>query len=155
MVPATSAVEFPQTDFILMAKDLTPSQTAGLQGLKVQGICTELGGPNSHMAILARALGIPAVVGLGDGSLANIEDGELIVVDPQASSIYVDPDEATQKNGVEWIAQWDQIRKAEDKQKHKAAETLDGHHIDVVCNIANPEDAKLVLDNGGEGVGLL
>lgn len=155
MVPAVSAVEYPQTDFILMAKDLTPSQTAGLHGLKVQGICTELGGPNSHMAILARALGIPAVVGLGDGGLTNIEDGELIIVDPQASSIYIDPDEATQKNGRAWIEQWDQIRRTEDAQKHKVAETLDGHHIDVVCNIAKPEDAKLVLENGGEGVGLL
>ena len=155
MVPAVSAVEYPQTDFILMAKDLTPSQTAGLHGLKVRGICTELGGPNSHMAILARALGIPAVVGLGEGSLANIEDGELIIVDPQASSIYVDPDEATRENGVQWIEKWEEIRKAEDEQKHKAAETLDGQHIDVVCNIANPEDAKLVLENGGEGVGLL
>lgn len=155
MVPAVSAVDYPQTDFILMAKDLTPSQTAGLQGLKVRGICTELGGPNSHMAILARALGIPAVVGLGDGGLENIEDDELIIVDPQASSVYVDPDGATQKSGLEWIAQWDQIRKAEGAQKHKAAETLDGRHIDVVCNIAKPEDAKLVLENGGEGVGLL
>jgi len=155
IVPAASAVEYPQTDFILMAKDLTPSQTAGLHGLKVRGICTELGGPNSHMAILARALGIPAVVGLGDGSLAHTEDGELIIIDPQASSIYVEPDEATQKNVVEWIAQWEQITKAENAQKHKTAETLDGHHIDVVCNIANPEDAKLVLENGGEGVGLL
>jgi phosphocarrier protein FPr len=155
MVPAVSAVDYPQTDFILMAKDLTPSQTAGLHGLKVRGICTELGGPNSHMAILARALGIPAVVGLGEGALENIEDGELIIVDPQASSVYIDPDEATQKNGVEWIEQWEQIRKAEDAQRHKAAETLDGRHIDVVCNIAKPEDAKLVLENGGEGVGLL
>ena len=155
MVPAVSAVTYPQTDFILMARDLTPSQTAGLHGLKVRGICTELGGPNSHMAILARALGLPAVVGLGEGALADIEDGELIIVDPQASSIYVDPDEATQKNGVKWIEQWEQIRTAEDAQKHKAAETLDGRHIDVVCNIAKPEDAKLVIDDGGEGVGLL
>jgi mannitol-specific phosphotransferase system IIC component/phosphotransferase system HPr (HPr) family protein len=155
MVPAVSAVEYPQTDFILLAKDLTPSQTAGLHGLKVRGISTELGGPNSHMAILARALGIPAVVGLGEGALADIEDGELIVVDPQASSIYVDPGEATQKNGVKWIAQWEQIRREEDAQKHEAAETLDGRHIDIVCNIAKPEDAKLVLDDGGEGVGLL
>ena len=155
MVPAVSAVEYPQTDFILMAKDLTPSQTAGLHGLKVRGICTELGGPNSHMAILARALGIPAVVGLGEGALAEIEDGELIIVDPQASSIYVGPDEATQKNGVKWIAQWEQIRREENAQKHEAAKTLDGRHINVVCNIAKPEDAKLVLDDGGEGVGLL
>lgn len=155
MVPAASAIEYPQTDFILMAKDLTPSQTAGLQGLKVRGICTELGGPNSHMAILARALGIPAVVGLGDGELDAIKGEELIIVDPQASSIYIDPDEATQKNAQDWIEQWEQICRAEDAQKHKAAETLDGHHIDVVCNIANPEDAKLVLEHGGEGVGLL
>ncbi|WP_136808207.1 phosphoenolpyruvate--protein phosphotransferase [Desulfosediminicola flagellatus] len=155
MVPAVSAVDYPQTDFILMAKDLTPSQTAGLNGLKVRGICTELGGPNSHMAILARALGIPAVVGLGEGELKHIEDGELIIVDPQASSVYIDPDEATQKQGLEWIAQWNQIRKAEGAQKHKPAETLDGHHVDVVCNIAKPEDAKSVLENGGEGVGLL
>ncbi|WP_372683205.1 phosphoenolpyruvate--protein phosphotransferase, partial [Desulfosarcina sp.] len=155
MVPAVSAVTYPQTDFILMAKDLTPSQTAGLYGLKVRGICTELGGPNSHMAILARALGIPAVVGLGDGALADIENGELIIVDPQASSVYVDPDEATQKIGGQWIEQWEKIRTAEDAQRHKAAETLDGHHIDVVCNIAKPEDAKLVIDDGGEGVGLL
>jgi phosphocarrier protein FPr len=155
LVPTTSAVDYPQTDFILVAKDLTPSQTAGLQGLKVRGICTELGGPNSHMAILARALGIPAVVGLGEGKLDNVDDGESIIVDPQASSIYVGPDEATQKNGVQWIAKWEQIRKAEDEQKHMVAETRDGRHIDVVCNIAKPEDAKLVLENGGEGVGLL
>ena len=155
MMPAASSVEYPETDFVLLAKDLTPSQTAGLHGLKVRGICTELGGPNSHMAILARALGLPAVVGLGDGSLADIEDGELIVVDPQASSIYVGPDETTQKGAIKWKEQWAQIRKEEDAQKHKPAETLDGHHVDVVCNIANPEDAKLVLQNGGEGVGLL
>lgn len=155
MVPTASAADYPQTNFILVATDLTPSQTAGLHGLKVRGICTELGGPNSHMAILARALGIPAVVGLGEGKLENVEDGESILVDPQASSIYVGPDEETQKNGAQWIEKWEQIRKAEDEQKHKAAETMDGRHIDVVCNIAKPEDAKLVLKNGGEGVGLL
>jgi phosphocarrier protein FPr len=155
MVQAVSAAAYPQTDFILLAKDLTPSQTAGLHGLKVRGICTELGGPNSHMAILARALGIPAVVGLGEGALENVADGELIIVDPQASAMYVDPDEAAQRNGVKWIGQWEQIRIAEDAQKHKVAETLDGRHIDVVCNIAKPEDARLVLENGGEGVGLL
>lgn len=155
MVPAASAVDYPETDFVLMAKDLTPSQTAGLHGMKVRGICTELGGPNSHMAILARALGIPAVVGLGEGSLTAIEDGEMVIVDPQASSVYVAPDEATQKNGREWIDQWKQIRKAEDSQKHMAAETQDGQQITVVCNLAKPEDARLVLENGGEGVGLL
>ncbi len=155
MVPVASAVEYPTTDFILMTKDLTPSQTAGLHGLKVRGICTELGGPNSHMAILARALGIPAVVGLGDGALDGIDGGELVVVDPQASSVYIDPDEETQANAHKWIEQWQQICQMEDAQKHEPAETLDGHHVDVVCNIAKPEDARKVLEHGGEGVGLL
>ena len=155
IVPAVATTAFPQKEFILLAKELTPSQTAGLHGLKVLGICTELGGPNSHMAILARALGIPAVVGLGDGVLDNVENDELVIVDPQASSIYISPDATAQKRGQEKIAQWEKIRREEGAQKHKAAQTQDGHHIDVVCNIAKPEDAALVLDNGGEGVGLL
>lgn len=155
MVSAAATTDFPQSEFILLAKELTPSQTAGLHGLKVLGICTELGGPNSHMAILARALGIPAVVGLGDGVLDNVANGELVIVDPQASSIYIEPDEVAQQLGREKIAQWEKIRKEEGAQKHKVATTKDGHHIDVVCNIAKPEDAALVLENGGEGVGLL
>lgn len=155
LVPVETAAEYPETDFILLARDLSPSQTAGLHGLNVRGICTELGGPNSHMAILARALGLPAVVGLGEGAMNGIENGALAIVDPQDSSLYIEPDDATQKNALEWINQWDQIRKAEDKQKHKPAETLDGRKIDVVCNIATPEDAKKILENGGEGVGLL
>ncbi|MBN2528938.1 MAG: phosphoenolpyruvate--protein phosphotransferase [Deltaproteobacteria bacterium] len=155
MVPAHSAVDYPDTDFILMAKDLTPSQTAGLHGLNVKGICTELGGPNSHMAILARALGIPAVVGLGEGTLECIEGGELAIVDPQASTLYIAPDDATQKNCLNWIEQWRKLRNAEGAKRHEPAVTLDGRRIDVVCNIATPQDAAHVLENGGEGVGLL
>lgn len=155
MVPALSAVDYPATDFILMAKDLTPSQTAGLHGLNVKGICTERGGPNSHMAILARALGLPAVVGLGEGSLDRIQGGEMAIVDPQASALYIDPDEATQKNCLKWIEQWRQIRTAQGARRHEPAVTLDDRRIDVVCNIANPEDAAVVLEHGGEGVGLL
>lgn len=155
IVPAVTATEYPQTEFVLLAKDLTPSQTAGLHGLKVRGICTELGGPNSHMAILARALGIPAVVGIGDGSLENIKDGELVIVDPQGSSVYVDPNGPAQQQCRERINRWEDIRRVESAQKHKAAKTQDGLHINVVCNIAKPEDAKHVLENGGEGIGLL
>ena len=155
MVDAVSAVDYPDTEFILMAKDLTPSQTAGLSGLKVLGICTELGGPNSHMAILARALGLPAVVGLGEGALEHVETGTLTIVDPQSSAVYIDPDNATRENCAKWMEQWHRIRKAEGAQKDKPAQTLDGRDIDVVCNIANPDEAESVLENGGEGVGLL
>lgn len=155
MVDAVSAVDYPDTEFVLMARDLTPSQTAGLHGLNVRGICTELGGPNSHMAILARALGLPAVVGLGEGALGNVETGELTIVDPQSSAVYVDPDNTTQANCAKWMEQWQQIRKAEGAQKDKPARTLDGRDVDVVCNIANPDETGSVLENGGEGVGLL
>ncbi|MFV0436919.1 MAG: phosphoenolpyruvate--protein phosphotransferase [Desulfopila sp.] len=155
LVPAASAAEYPESDFVLMARDLTPSQTAGLQGLNVRGICTELGGPNSHMAILARALGLPAVVGLGEGAFAGVETGQMVIVDPQASAVYVDPEQQTIDNGLAWIDQWQQIRQEEGAQKHEEAKTVDGHRLDVVCNIANPEDARKVLENGGEGVGLL
>jgi phosphocarrier protein FPr len=150
-----SSVDFPATDFILVATDLSPSQTAGLEGLPVKAICTELGGPNSHMAILARALGIPAIVGLGVDAMKQFETGETVIVDPQGSQLLVEPDSATAKKANEWIANWQQMREAEDSQKHQPAQTLDGHKVEVVCNIAKPEDAEKVLDEGGKGAGLL
>lgn len=147
--------EFPSDDFILLASDLTPSQTAGLQGLPVKAICTELGGPNSHMAILARALGIPALVGLGKESFAEITNGTDAILDAQAANLYLSPDQNTQHKAQQSIQQWQAIRTAEAAQKHLPAQTQDGRSVEIVCNIANPEDAANVLDNGGEGVGLL
>lgn len=152
---ASSGPLFPTTDFILLATDLTPSQTAGLEGLPVKAICTELGGPNSHMAILARALGIPALVGLGKNAAADIACETPAIVDAQGSSLYLTPAEATVLKTHEWIAKWQQMRAAEDAQKHEAAQTKDGHTVEVVCNIAKPEDAPNVVEHGGEGVGLL
>lgn len=149
------ALTYPETPFILLARDLTPSQTAGLGSVPIQAICTELGGPNSHMAILARALGIPALVGLGDGALSALTNGTTAIVDAQGSALYVAPDADSQRAAQDTIAQWTELRKAEDALKHEPAQTSDGHHVDVVCNIAGPEDARKILPHGGEGVGLL
>lgn len=149
------SVEYPTTDFVLVAKDLTPSQTAQLDELPVKAIVTELGGPNSHMAILARALGIPAVVGIGEGALKQVAEGELIIVDPQSSSVIFGPDEATAKQATDLKISWKKIQELESSQKFEAAETTDGRHIDVVCNIASPKDSQSIVDNGGEGAGLL
>jgi phosphocarrier protein FPr len=150
-----SSIDFPTTDFILVATDLSPSQTAGLEGLPVKAICTELGGPNSHMAILARALGIPAIVGLGVDAMSQFETGEFAIVDPQGSQLIVAPDSETSLNAKKWIAQWQTMRDAEASQKHQPSQTLDGHTVEVVCNIAKPEEAEKILDEGGEGAGLL
>lgn len=141
-------------DLILLASELTPSQTAHLGNAPIKGIVTELGGPNSHMAILARALGIPAIVGAGEGLVDSVADGEMSIVDPQSSAFIVAPDEATMAQTKQLINDWQAIQDIENAQKYESAITTDGHHIEVVCNIAKPEDANGVLENGGEGVGL-
>jgi len=147
---------FPQDeDFILVASELTPSQTACLDTLPVKAICTELGGPNSHMAILARALGIPAIVGIGNGLTRQVETGELAIVDPQSSCFIISPDEKTIAQAQGRIDAWNRIKDIENAQKFERAVTTDNYEIEVVCNIAKPKEAQSVLDNGGEGVGLL
>ncbi|MCB1759636.1 MAG: phosphoenolpyruvate--protein phosphotransferase [Gammaproteobacteria bacterium] len=142
-------------DFVLLARELTPSQTASLDTLPVKAICTELGGPNSHMAILARALGIPAIVGIGPGLTEQAEDGEAAVVDPQSASLTLSPDATTLAAAEQRLATWSEIQARENAQKFEPAITRDQRHIDLVCNIAKPKEAAAVLENGGAGVGLL
>lgn len=147
---------FPKNeDFILLATELTPSQTAHLSDVQIKAIVTELGGPNSHMAILARALGIPAIVGAGPGLIDAVQTGEMSIVDPQSSTFVVSPDAATLDQAKKLISDWEGIQHIENAQKFEEAITTDGHKVDVVCNIAKPSDAPSVLENGGEGVGLL
>ena len=153
--PLENEVSYPTNDFILLANDLTPSQTAGLEGFPIKGIATELGGPNSHMAILARALGIPAVVGIGEGKLTTIEDNQQVIIDPQAATLIIAPNQATQMQAVQVLQTWKTMQEQEALHQHDPAVTTDGRQIDVVCNIAKPQDAFTILENGGEGAGLL
>ncbi len=142
-------------DFILLASELTPSQTAHLDDAPIKAIVTEKGGPNSHMAILARALGIPAIVGVGKGLIDNVQTGEISIADPQSSRFIVGPNDTTIKQAKQLILTWQNIQNIENEQKFEEAITLDGRKIDVVCNIVKPEDTLSVINNGGEGVGLL
>ncbi|MCE2596831.1 phosphoenolpyruvate--protein phosphotransferase [Motilimonas cestriensis] len=153
--PQQNDVVFPDHDFILLARDLTPSQTAGLEGRPIKGIATELGGPNSHMAILARALGIPAVVGIGDGALCQLAQETTAVIDAQGACLVVGPDQPTEQQAKVWINTWQEIQQAQAAQQHEPATTLDGRRIEVVCNIAKPQDASAIVAHGGEGAGLL
>jgi phosphoenolpyruvate-protein phosphotransferase/dihydroxyacetone kinase phosphotransfer subunit len=139
---------------VLVAGDLTPSDTAQLDSTKVLGICTALGGATSHSAILARALGIPAVVGVGPEVL-RLPDGALLALDGQKGQVWVNPEQerltALQAQREAWLAAQQAARAA----GQQPAITHDGWRVEVVANIRGVADARAALDYGAEGVGLL
>ncbi len=138
---------------IIVAKDLTPSMTAGINPQNVTGIVTELGGRTSHSAILARALEIPAVVAVAD-FLSHVKNGDQVVLDGSDGSVYVNPDSAVMG---EYEAKRDAFLKEKKELEQyigKSTVTRDGVHVELVANIGKPEDVDKVLQYDGEGVGL-
>jgi phosphoenolpyruvate-protein phosphotransferase len=138
---------------ILIAEDLAPSETADLDKRQVAAFCTAKGGPLSHTAILARAMGIPAVVGLGD-SILTIPDGTKLLVNGSDGKVWVNPDEITTEAFVKNKDLTEQRSRNELFRSHEPAVTIDGHKIEIVANIGNISDANQALQNGAEGVGL-
>jgi len=138
---------------ILIVDDLTPAQTTHLEPATVLGICTASGGPTSHSAILARELGIPAVVGLGNGILA-LQDGQQLILDGEAGKVFVDPlpeivDSYSMKS--------DALQQAKNKARLERAApaiTTDGKAVEIVANIGSVSGAQLAVESGAEGVGL-
>jgi len=151
VVPASLELSAPS---ILIAADLTPSDTAQLNPDQVLGLCTELGSATSHSAILARALGIPAVVGAGPGIL-RLDEGTAVALDGQQGRIWVTPDTdklaELQQQREAWLA----TQAAAKAASQQPAITQDGQQVEVVANIGRLADVKPALDNGAEGVGLL
>ena len=146
------SLEFEQPS-ILIAADLSPSDTACLDPVSVLGICTELGGATAHSAILARALGIPAVVGLGR-DLWQLEDGRTIAMDGEKGRLWVQPGEAELTELRHLRDAW-QI--AQEKAKQVGMEpaiTRDGQQLEVAANIGGPNDVSIALEYGADGVGL-
>ncbi len=138
---------------VILAKDLTPSMTAGINPANVAGIVTELGGRTAHSAILARALEIPAVVALA-GILDEVKNGDAIILDGSDGTVILNPDDAT-------LAQYQGKREAFLKEKKELERyigqpsiTKDGVQVEIVANIGKPEDVDKVLQYDGEGVGL-
>ena len=138
---------------ILVADDLTPAETAGLDPQIVRGIATAFGGPTSHSAILARSLGIPAVVGLGTG-LRDLAEGTQLVLDGDAGLIVPNPDAATCA-AVE--ARRQAAARAATAARAAAQEpavTRDAKRIEIVANVGSVADARAAVAAGAEGVGL-
>lgn len=150
-------VEPPSLDFaepsILVAADLTPSDTARLDPQRVLGICTELGGATAHSAILARALGIPAVVGLGN-SVWLMHEGQTIAVDGGAGQVWPAPSEERIAQLQQKRQAWREAQSAAKATSREAAVTQDGHRVEIVANIGGPNDSAVALEYGAEGVGL-
>jgi phosphocarrier protein FPr len=138
---------------ILVAADLTPSDTAELAPDRILGIVTEQGGATAHSAILARALGIPAVVGVGT-AVNGLAAGQMIGLDGEKGLVYTELDEAqTAALEAQRQAQNQSLRQAQ-RQAQGPAVTKDGHRLEIVANIGGLHDAQVALDYGAEGVGL-
>lgn len=145
--------QLPDHPVIVVANDLTPSETTGLKSTPVLGFCTAVGGPNAHTAILARALGLPAVVSAGAGVL-EIEPGTLVILNGNAGTLTVDPDEpALAASRAAQQAERDRLAAAARAALNHAI-TTDGHRVEVVANIGGAEEAAPALAHGAEGVGL-
>ncbi|NWB90600.1 phosphoenolpyruvate--protein phosphotransferase [Pseudomonas agarici] len=147
------ATELPD-DAILIAEQLTPSQTVGLDTRKVLGFATVGGGATSHVAILARAFGLPALCGLPAQAL-HIACGTQVLLDADLGQLHLQPEEADVQQLLVKRQQQRQRRQRETAQSHQAARTRDGHHVKVMANVASLAEVKQSLTLGGEGVGLL
>ena len=139
---------------IVVAQDLSPSETAGLDPERVLAICTVGGGPNAHTAILARALGLPAIVG-AEAAVLDIADGELIILDGGQGTLTLAPDAARLTAARQAVQQQRAQREAERQAAQAAAITRDGRRIHVAANIGSLSDAQRAAEAGAEGVGLL
>ncbi|MFJ5713497.1 phosphoenolpyruvate--protein phosphotransferase [Neobacillus sp. NPDC093127] len=140
-------------EVIIVAEDLTPSDTAQLNRQFVKGFTTNIGGRTSHSAIMARSLEIPAVVGTKTATEA-INNGDLVIVDGLKGEVHINPT-------PELVEQYRNIHEEYEAQKAEWAKLVneptvsaDNHHVELVANIGTPNDLKGVTANGGEGVGL-
>lgn len=138
---------------VLAAKDLTPSMTVGLKKENISAILTEIGGKTSHSAILARALEIPAVLGIPQ-VLDQVSDGQQVIVDGESGEVILSPDEDTLKR---YTAQW----KEQQEQKamlsvyrDRKTQDADGRNYELYSNIGSVAEAQIALENGAEGIGL-
>ncbi len=138
---------------VIVAEDLTPSDTAQVDLENVLAFVTEIGGKTAHSSIMARSLELPAVVGTGNiCSLA--KNGDVIIVDALLGEVILNP---TQKELEHYQAKQEQFLQEKEKLKqlqYKAAISKDGVEVGIWCNIGSPKDVKGVLNNGGQGIGL-
>ena len=140
---------------IVVAGDLSPSLTALLDRSRLAGLCTAGGGPQAHTAILARSMGVPAVVGLGSELLEVVKTGSVLAVDGANGHVIIQPDAETLAAYQAAQATWREEQLATWRAAQRPTATRDGLRVEVVANLGSAADADLALAAGAEGVGLL
>ncbi len=150
--PTTTLEELSQPA-VVASHDLTPSETAGMDPLKVLGFCTETGGAGGHTAIVARGLEIPAVVGIGN-FLHHIQSDDSIIIDGYKGRVIVAPDEATREKYLQRRQHRQRIAVQLEEIRDLPAQTTDGETIEMLANIEFPHEVESCLARGAKGVGL-
>jgi len=140
-------------EVIIIAEDLTPSDTAQLNRQYVKAFTTDIGGRTSHSAIMARSMEIPAVVGTKKAT-SSIENGSFVIVDGLDGKVIIDPNEETMEEYKKKKEQYEKQKEEWAKLVDEKTVSKDCHHVELAANIGTPDDVKGVLENGGEGIGL-
>jgi len=146
-------IEHLTEEVVVVARELSPTQTAGFDRKYVKGIASDAGGRTSHAAIVARSLGIPAVVALEDFT-EYVRGGDTIIIDGNRGIVIVDPDEDTIAQYEEYSREFVALEHKFDALRDLPAVTRDGTKITLLGNIEFPDEAEEVLERGGQGIGL-
>lgn len=140
-------------DCIIVAEELTPSDTSTMDKRHVLGFVNDFGGKTSHVAIIAQTLGIPALVGMKDIS-QQVQEGDFLILDGAEGMLWINPDQETCALYEDRLKNQEQERKRLEAVKDALPITQDGHKVEVVCNVGNLDDLSLGLTSGAQGVGL-
>ncbi|HEY0755176.1 MAG TPA: putative PEP-binding protein [Ktedonobacteraceae bacterium] len=146
-----------QVPALIVARDLTPSQTARLDPASILGICTVEGGPTTHAAIIARALEIPAIAGLDAQVLASLREGQQLAIDGGRGLVYLHFDDMQRSQLAAAMAEQQSKKNARDIAywRTRPGETADGHTVPIYANVGDVAGAREAAEQGAQGIGLL
>lgn len=149
-IPDLTSIE---TEVIIVAEDLTPSDTAQLNKKYTLGFATEIGGRTSHSAIMARSLEIPAVVGITD-LMSTVKTNDYLILDAIKGELLINPSEDVKAQYLEKQKHYEEEKQALKVLINAKSVTVDEHEVELACNIGTPKDVEGALTNGAEGIGL-
>ena len=138
---------------VIVARDLTPSMTAGINPENIEGILTEVGGRTSHSAILARAMEVPAVLSI-ENICSIVKNGDKVVLDGTSGEAILNPDDETVEKFKKMYSDYQNEKALLKEYAGKTSQTKDGVKVELVCNIGKPADANKAVECDGEGIGL-
>ncbi|MCL2197632.1 MAG: phosphoenolpyruvate--protein phosphotransferase [Defluviitaleaceae bacterium] len=147
------SIEDISQECIIIARDMTPSETGRINKTVIKGVITEIGGITGHMAIMAKAMELPTVLGM-EGMLKNVQTGDTIALDGSTGEVIINPTEADLARYKNLASEYDIYKKELEVYKNRQSITLDGVHVEIAANIGGTEDLEAVIKNNADGIGL-